>query len=525
MKTLAIASLVLLTIGLAEKPPTDARQLPAFEKQIQQTYERVSQSTVTLFGPGMVHKGSGVIIEQNGLILTHGHHELSPGTPMTIMIAGKQTVTGKLLGVHHYYDQSLIRLDAPGPYPAVPLGTTQDLQQGDAVLMLGFPKIYYELGRPPLVRLGRVLNIDSHQIMTSCRLNGGDSGGPLFNLKGELLGTNHLQQVQGEHGAGHPSVDCYRNIREQLLAGVEINREDMEGPFADRSALDSLATPARQSVVQVVMGNKQVALGLIVDSGGWIVTKGSAITVDQVVCKLADGRKIEASLAARLKLHDLALLKTKADGLIAATFADATGPKPGAIEASIGIETKPLSIGIVCSSIIEVPRERGQLAINLGPVEAGVAGVTITEVWPFRPEVARILKIGDIVTHINAQPTPDLDTFVKVRENQLDNPAAVVGDTLGLTIIRNKQAMQVNVPIESSSNQPDDEFRGRRSGFPSVFTHDGAVPRKNLGGPVVDSTGKVIGLNLASIWGAFTYALPADAVRKALDEMKAKAGN
>ncbi|HEV8607310.1 MAG TPA: trypsin-like peptidase domain-containing protein [Tepidisphaeraceae bacterium] len=507
-------------IVMAPSRPAD---LPAFEKKVQEVYERVAPSTVTLFGPQMQYKGSGVIIDPKGLVLTHGHHDLEPGTPMTVAIGGKRKVAAKLLGVHHYYDQSLIQLDDKGPWPAVPLGNPKELQPGEACIMLGFPKIYYQDGRPPLVRLGRVLGFVGPQIISSCRLEGGDSGGPLFNMKGELLGTNCTSAIKGEHGAGHPSVECFLQIRERLLAGELIKKQALEGAFEDPSALAELASVTHRSVVQVLLDGKPVGLGLIIDADGWIVTKASAITLDQVVCQLADGRRLEASVAGRIRAHDLGLLKVKADELVAASWAEAGAAKPGQILASVGIEPRPLAIGVVCSPLIDVPRERGQLTINLAPADAGVAGLRITEVWKGRDAVARVVRVGDVVTHINGVATPDVETFVRVREKQLDDPATVVGDTIPLTILRDGKVMKVEVPIESESFQQMDEFRGRRTGFPAVFTHDGTVPRKQLGGPVVDAQGKVIGVNIATIWGAFTYAIPAEVVRKAVAEAKNKA--
>ena len=242
-RLLFTALLLLPMLVSAQKPPENPVNLAALQKQIQQAYGRVAASTVTLFGPQNSFKGSGVIIQPDGLILTHGHHGLTPGTPMTVMIAGKQKVAGKLLGVNHYFDQSLIRLEGPGPYPAVSLGDPSKLKPGETCLLLGFPRIYYRDGRPPLLRIGRILGFAAHQVLSSCRTEGGDSGGPLFNLDGELLATHQMTALKGEHGAGHPSVDCYRQIREQLLAGVEIKTASTSlFPISCKYAFDPLYT-------------------------------------------------------------------------------------------------------------------------------------------------------------------------------------------------------------------------------------------------------------------------------------------
>src|SRR5687767_3169906 len=82
--------------------PMRPEELGEFERKVQEVYERVAKSTVQISGPNGVHKGSGVIVDEKGLVLTHGHHELLPGTAVTVAINGKRKVAGKFLGVNHY---------------------------------------------------------------------------------------------------------------------------------------------------------------------------------------------------------------------------------------------------------------------------------------------------------------------------------------------------------------------------------------------------------------------------------------
>src|SRR5262249_61148398 len=122
----------------------------------------------------------------------------------------------------------------------------------------------------------------------------------------------------------HPSVDSFRMIRPLLLAGRHVRRGDLllTGPFEDVAGLEALAAPAHEGVFAVLDGDRQVALGLVVDAGGWAVTKASELPLGKVVCRLADGRKLEATVEGRSQDHDLALLKLPAKKLRAASWAD-----------------------------------------------------------------------------------------------------------------------------------------------------------------------------------------------------------
>src|SRR5687768_5261134 len=77
-----VLAAALLMMGAKESniaPPMRPEGLPAFERKIEEVYQRVSASTVAIFTADGQSKGSGVIIDPKGLVLTHGHHLLEPG--------------------------------------------------------------------------------------------------------------------------------------------------------------------------------------------------------------------------------------------------------------------------------------------------------------------------------------------------------------------------------------------------------------------------------------------------------------
>jgi Trypsin-like peptidase domain len=173
-------------------------------------------------------------------------------------------VAAKLLGVHRHFDLSLVKLDGDGPCPAVPLGSAAGLKVSDPCLALGYPSAHttfygerHEKGQPPLLRLGRVLGFHHHFVMGSCNTSGGDSGGPLLNLNGELIGTFGLASkfIDGRIArlCGSTSVDVFHRIRVQLLEEKVVTENTLPRMF-ERTDDASLREFVKKGPFQVTEG-------------------------------------------------------------------------------------------------------------------------------------------------------------------------------------------------------------------------------------------------------------------------------
>jgi S1-C subfamily serine protease len=161
--------------------PADLKKLQA---RIRSAAKRATACTVGLrIGRTM---GSGVIISDDGYVLTAAHVSRQAGSPVEIFLADGRTVPGKTLGANHATDTGLIQIDPPGPWPhATRLGDPAT-QAGHWCVATGHPS-GYRRDRPPVLRLGRILLATRDAIATDCVLNQGDSGGPLFDIDGNLL--------------------------------------------------------------------------------------------------------------------------------------------------------------------------------------------------------------------------------------------------------------------------------------------------------------------------------------------------
>lgn len=162
--------------------------------------------------------GTGIIVSADGLVLTAGHVMANPdkGQYEVILSTGK-VVRAKALGKNLDLDSGMIQIIDEGPFPFVELSKDNKFKQGQWVVSLGHSG-GWKLGRKPPVRTGRILARKTHQILTDAVLIGGDSGGPLFNLDGELIAIHSsIGDTVAENR--HVPVATFRRDWDRLKAG------------------------------------------------------------------------------------------------------------------------------------------------------------------------------------------------------------------------------------------------------------------------------------------------------------------
>jgi len=167
--------------------PHDVADLKSMESQIREVTKRAKAATVgVVVGPA---QGSGVIVSRDGLILTAGHVIGAPGREVVIILNDGRRVRGKTLGTDRSIDSGAIQITTPGRYPHLPIRSSSNLNEGEWVLVMGHAGGIVK-GREPALRLGRVLANADDVIATDATLVGGDSGGPLIDLQGNVIGVN-----------------------------------------------------------------------------------------------------------------------------------------------------------------------------------------------------------------------------------------------------------------------------------------------------------------------------------------------
>ena len=117
-------------------------------------------------------QGSGVIVSPDGFVLTAGHVSGVKGRRVTIIFPDGTRVRGITLGANHGIDSGLIRITDKGPWPFLNIGRLKDVKVGDWCIATGHPG-GFKPGRPPVVRLGRVIVRTDRLIRTDATLVGG----------------------------------------------------------------------------------------------------------------------------------------------------------------------------------------------------------------------------------------------------------------------------------------------------------------------------------------------------------------
>jgi len=198
-----------------KKVPETIEDLQAIETHVKKLIEKVTPATVCLrVGGG---QGSGVIIDRNGHVLTAGHVSGNSDQEVTFILHDGGRLKGFTLGANNSIDSGLAWITEKVDFSHVEMAKSADLKKGQWCLSLGHPG-GFKHGRPPVARLGRIQDFNDRTIITDCALVGGDSGGPLFDMHGRVIGIH--SRIGGKVSSNvHVPIDTYRDTWNRLVVG------------------------------------------------------------------------------------------------------------------------------------------------------------------------------------------------------------------------------------------------------------------------------------------------------------------
>jgi len=210
-----------------------------------------------------VGAGSGFIVSKNGIVLTNKHVVLDKEAKYTVLMANGKKYQAKVLARDPFQDLAILKIQSHGvSFPTVKLGDSDKLQIGQTVVAIGNALGQFHntvsvgvvsgLGRKITASGGRFIESLKNVIQTDAALNPGNSGGPLLNLKGEVIGIN-VAIVQGSETIGFsiPINQASRDIQQIK------NKGEIAYPF-----LGVYYTPITESLKD--------KFNLSVDHGIWV---------------------------------------------------------------------------------------------------------------------------------------------------------------------------------------------------------------------------------------------------------------
>jgi serine protease Do len=169
--------------------------------------------------------GSGLIFRQDGFILTN-NHVIGNAQTIKVTLADKRVFEGKVVGKDKFTDLAVVKINATG-LPVAKLGTSKNLRPGDFVIAIGSA-----MGLDHTVTLGIVsaLNRSVNEInqvqliQTDAAINHGNSGGPLLNIHGEVIGVDEAINPNAQNIGFAIPIDVAKDIAQQLVDHGNIPR-------------------------------------------------------------------------------------------------------------------------------------------------------------------------------------------------------------------------------------------------------------------------------------------------------------
>lgn len=285
-----------------------------------------------------------------------------------------------------------------------------------------------------------------------------------------------------------------------------------------------VATPSR-STVRVRCDDEVAAFGAVVGAEGWILTKASEMQGD-ITCELQDGREFPARLVGVAERYDLAMLKIEAKGLKPVVWRDSKEDAVGSWVETTGINRDPVAVGVlsVAARKINGPElarrshSGGFLGIRIAP---GKNGVKIAEVIQGGAADKAGFEDDDVIIAVGTRRITDTDSLFKALQKTKAGQRVTIRVRRGSEEVELKPALGSR-PVERADfqNQLGSKLSDHRTGFPMVLQHDTVLRPVDCGGPLVDLDGKVIGINIARSGRTETLAIPAEAIKPLLDDLK-----
>lgn len=169
--------------------------------------------------------GSGLVIRQDGYILTN-NHVVGQADEIKVTLNDKREFQGKVVGRDSFTDIALVKIDANN-LPVAQLGTSKNIRPGDWAIAIGSPLgLDHSVTMGIISALGRSIN-DMNSvdfIQTDAAINPGNSGGPLLNIRGEVIGVNTAIRGDGQNIGFAIPIDIAKEVADQLVRGGTIKR-------------------------------------------------------------------------------------------------------------------------------------------------------------------------------------------------------------------------------------------------------------------------------------------------------------
>ena len=310
------------------------------------------------------------------------------------------------------------------------------------------------------------------------------------------------------------------------------NLENTKNATAVKTVVRSATADAATATVRVLAEGKPAAMGTIISADGRIITKASLLPAGAIACRLADGRVLDATVIGRDEAYDLALLRVEAKDLQAIEWREGIAPAAGTIVSAPTPNDGPLGIGVISDRAQEIPgpsrrgSRQGWLGVTL---ELADGAVEVQSVAPESAAARAGIQAGDRIKRLNGDEIKSVEQAISTIGR------LPPGRTVKLLVQRGEAEVELSATLErldptrmpgaklSQDMWGGGPFSEKRWGFPMVVPHDIVIAPADCGGPLVDTDGKAVGINIARALRVATYAVPAKEVREVAEALGKRA--
>lgn len=367
--------------------------------------------------------GSGFIISSDGVILTNAH-VVANASDVTVKLTDRREFTAKVLGTDPQTDVAVLKIDARD-LPAVRLGDSDKVRVGEWAVAIGSPFGFENTVTSGIVSAkSRSLPDGTYVpfIQTDVAVNPGNSGGPLFNLNGEVIGINSqiYSSTGGYQGLSFAiPIDMVVKVKDQLVAHGKVSRgrlgvtiqevnQSLAQSFGLKQAGGALVSTVEPDSPAAKAGLKPG--DVILSINGQAISR--SIELSGRVAELRPGTKATLGVWRKGAQQDISIALGEAK---AAAVADAAGTAQEN-GGRLGLAVRPLN-----------PEERQQAQVQDGLLVEDVSG----------PAAKAGIQPGDVVLAVNGTPVKSVGDLRALTKS---------GKTVALLVKRDE--MRLFVPLD-----------------------------------------------------------------------------
>lgn len=385
--------------------------------------------------------GSGFILSGDGYIVTN-NHVIEAADEITAILSNGDEYAARIIGRDLKTDLALLKIDPKESLPAVKFGNSDDARVGDWIIAIGNP---YGLGGSVSAGIISARARDIHAgpfddfIQTDAAINRGNSGGPMFNTDGEVIGINTaiFSPSGGNIGIGFaiPSV-LAKPIIDQLKKNGKVRRAwlGVKIQTVTDEIAESLSMPSTEGalVVDISQGSPAAEYGI---KTGDIILEFDSRPIKEmrklprIVAETEINKQVKVTVwrQGSEKTLLMKLAELEEDGAEVADNTQEPQPLMGAGKVVLGMEIQPLS---------KEQRAAAGLTTETG-------GVLVTGVKNGSPASRRGIRRGDIIIRTNEKPITDGNSFSK----EIKRLAGTGKKFVLLRVVRSGETVFVTVDI------------------------------------------------------------------------------